>query len=343
MRLRRIVPLFPGLFCLFVTGCGAMMGSLRKDLDDGITNDRGGPTYGGPMAEGGFLSESMGESGYGSGNLGGDRYNAVGHSERGPASALNSPGPDSWVGQEKNENARRDAMHGNMAGSEEESAKNGNVPPPVKRLYKNGMRATRADFIDESPNEGSLWASDGQTNYYFTKNKVRGVGDIVSLNLDDAIIKDMTLEIRRRLTPGEMGREISNAQYRIRKKVLAGDSTDPVDLGADKSTPADPNAQAQKKDVASVRAEDREIPMATEADIDLSKSVELKTGDTMLGEIMERYPNGNYKIRAIKRIPYKNGAPRLMSVVGVVRGADISEDDQVSAGKLYEYRLEAQR
>jgi flagellar basal body L-ring protein FlgH len=62
-----------------------------------------------------------------------------------------------------------------------------------------------------------------------------------------------------------------------------------------------------------------------------------------MAEIIERYPNGNYKIRGTKRVLYKNGTPRLVNLVGVVRGSDIAEDDTVPSGKLYEYRLEAVR
>jgi hypothetical protein len=84
------------------------------------------------------------------------------------------------------------------------------------------------------------------------------------------------------------------------------------------------------------------VPRATLADVDIYPELELKPGDTMMGEILERYPNGNYKIRTIKKVPFKKGPPRLVSVVGVVKGSDINDDtDSVNAGKLYEYRVEA--
>jgi flagellar basal body L-ring protein FlgH len=59
-------------------------------------------------------------------------------------------------------------------------------------------------------------------------------------------------------------------------------------------------------------------------------------------EIVERYPNGNYKIRGTRRIPYRTGY-RMLSMVGIVKGSDISDDDSVVSGKLYEYRLEVIR
>jgi flagellar basal body L-ring protein FlgH len=76
-------------------------------------------------------------------------------------------------------------------------------------------------------------------------------------------------------------------------------------------------------------------------DVDLGPSLEVKAGDTMMGEILERHPNGNYRIRAIKRVQYKNGPARLVSVMGLVRAKDIDEDtDGVASGKLYDYRVE---
>jgi flagellar basal body L-ring protein FlgH len=62
----------------------------------------------------------------------------------------------------------------------------------------------------------------------------------------------------------------------------------------------------------------------------------------MMGEIVERYPNGNYKIRAIKRIAYRGGY-RMLTMIGVAKSADITEEDTIGSGKLYEYRLEVIR
>ena len=80
---------------------------------------------------------------------------------------------------------------------------------------------------------------------------------------------------------------------------------------------------------------------ATQADIDVARSLDVKQGDTIMAEITDRYANGNYKIRGTKRIQYKGGPPRLITIVGVARGQDIGEDDLVASGKLYEYRIQA--
>jgi flagellar L-ring protein precursor FlgH len=325
---------------LSTTGCAKLMGGLRPDLDD--QTQASGPTQGGQWPERGFLAEDYPE------NPGAEKYSAVGHSERGVAS-VNDPASAAeaqWYTQNDATDLRRDAYRGEQDGSPTFS-NNPNVAPPTKRQYRNGNRATRADFVDDSQNEGSLWASDGQTNYYFTKNKIRGVGDIISIKMENDIIKDLGTEIKRNLTPGEKDAELADAQDRLNKKALGIATADPAaatpPAGAAPGTPpaATPPAAADGRTLASGPAAG--APIATPADVDVSKSLEVKTGDLIMAEIVERYPNGNYKIRGTKRVLYKNGSPRLATVVAVAKGTDIGEDDVINSGKLYEYRLEAFR
>jgi flagellar basal body L-ring protein FlgH len=86
---------------------------------------------------------------------------------------------------------------------------------------------------------------------------------------------------------------------------------------------------------------EKRVPRATFEDVDLSKSLEAKSGDILMGEILERFPNGNYKIRAVKRVIYKYGPPRVVSIIGVVKASDINEEtDQIHSERLYEYRVD---
>jgi flagellar L-ring protein precursor FlgH len=338
----RCLLVFLTLAFLSLAGCAQMMGALRRDLDDGDAASEP-PTVGGRFPEHGFLSQDVPEGG-----SAGDRY--VGHSDRGPASsgANNSAGSRSWLTPASADAARRDAGRGadEEGGPSSDSAPN--MDPSVRRQYKNGARATRADFLDESQNEGSLWASDGQTNYYFTKNKIRGVGDIITINLEADLVKSVGLESRRTLSPREKEYELMAAQERLRLKATGGASPDDAKKDTVASSAAAPTrspaaASGTPNAAAATAASEAEVPQATFADVDVSKSLDMKTGDTMMGEIIERYPNGNYKVRATKKVPYKGGAPRFVSVVGVVKGSDIAEDDTVGSGKLYEYRVDANR
>ncbi len=355
--LRKSLSLFEplALALIFTTSCGQLMGNLRRDLDDSEPYMAASePVTGGRWTEKGFLNEEMPDGGYGR-----TPYASIGHSEREPASAPSSgfSGSQSWISPDAQEASRRDIYRSAETG-EAPAVSFSNTPdlePSVKRKYKNGNRASRADFVDESQNEGSLWASDGQTNYYFTKNKIRSVGDIISLAVEPDLATDVVREVTRTLSPKEKTAELNLAQDRIRAKYLGQPSPDlanPViaKKEADKDTvPTNaasperaPVSEGQKSEKKPEVDEDK-IPIATAADMDLTKTLEIKAGDVMMGEIVERYPNVNYKIRALKKIPYKKGSPRLITLIGVVKGTDITEEDTTSSGKLYEYRLEAIR
>ncbi len=355
LSLLRIVTLFAVVCALFLGAC-ANLASLRGRSDDyGDGSDSG--TYGGSWDERGLMSES------GAANNDEEPYYSRG---RGIASvgpgASQGGGRSSWVSSTRQEANRRDGMRqsggsrGGIAGQEGESAvSSGSTPvlePATKRLYKSPARATRSDFVDESDNEGSLWASSGQTNYYFLKNRVRSVGDIVTVKVEAEVVKEVFNEIKKTLTPLEKQLELARAQDRIKAKLLGLDDPSEKDKDSkDKKKDAiASSAAAPARAPAEMQAEGGdskkmvlEMPRATVSDIDLSRSVELKADDTMMGEITERFPNGNYKVRAIRKVPYKGGGTRLVSLVGIVKGADISEEDVITSGKLYEYRLEAVR
>ncbi len=311
---------------LLLTACSQIMGNLRRDLNDEQYDS--GPTMGGRWSEAGFLDDEYQEP-----------------SGRSPASdsAGGAGGRRSWVSSADQDANQRDRYRGVTEEGEEQEPSFSNTPnmaPPVKRLYKNGNRATRADFVDESNNEGSLWASDGQTNYYFTKNKVRGLGDIITIASDAALVKDTAVEIARVMTPDERDEEIELAQARINNPPpVTGDKKDQIasSAAAADRAPAGENAEKDKD-----KKSDKDSKKATWADVDLTQAMEFKAGDPFMAEIVQRYPNGNYKVRGVKKVRYRNGY-RLINLVGVVKGSDITEDDQVPAGKLYEYRLQANR
>lgn len=329
-------------FVFLELGCAKLMGNLRRDLDD--SDPPSYPTVGGLWSERGFLNESMPEGGVYS-----ERMGALGHTERGPASMNFKGSRDgrTWVTPERAEANRRDRYRDQEVDPEEEEGVSfSNTPrldPPTLRLYKNGVRATRQDFVDDLPNEGSLWGSDGQTNYYFTKNKVRTAGDIITVNLEENLIRDVSQEVRRTLSPNEKKMELALAQDRLKNKFLGIPDSNDKKNSSNPVIEAPAGGDKQKTTEGGNQPSPPEIPVVSLADIDVGKSLEIKGGDTMMAEIVERYPNGNYKVRGTKKIPYKNGTPRLVTLLGVVKSSDINEEDVVASGKLYEYRLEAIR
>lgn len=325
-QLRALTALSLALMSFALSACsGKWMGGLRRDLNDDAYASRG-PTVGGVWTERGLLSEDMEEEALQ------ESSERVGHRDRAPASTgWNQSG--SWVNEDQYQAARRDSRRTPLSMSE-------SLDEPIRQKpYKNGRRATRADFVDEDSNESSLWASDGQTNYFFTKNKVRSTGDILSVTIEAELLRDMGVEIARNLSEEDRETELEIAQERLRQQSLGG-TTDQVQSSA--AATAQAGGQGYNSQPAGNKKEDQEVRKATVADIDLSRSLGVKAGDTIMAEIIERFQNGNYKIRGIKKVPYRNGT-RTVSLVAIVRGPDISDEDVIPSGKLYEYRLDATR
>jgi len=286
--------------------------------------------------------------------------------------SLGDRGPASF----EESNTTRDRVNEDISASQGEardvlsSSTAAVVEPERKRLYKHGERASADDFIDQSQEEGSLWASSGQTNYYFTKNKIRNPGDIISLKIEKDIYQEIGTEIKKTLTPKEKSVEIDLLRKKYIAKLLSGTTGSasksdqitttaaapvPPQTGSpDKNAnPAEVDSSDQTDSVNALRLSSQtgaplttaeleaKIPKFKMNDVDIYHSIQLKQGDTMMGEILERFPNGNYRIRTVKRIPYKQGSSRLVSVLGIVKSADISEDtDVINSGKVYDYRVE---
>jgi flagellar basal body L-ring protein FlgH len=331
------------LVILQLSGCANMFAEGYRDPSAELPID--GPTHGGRWTERGLLADDPPE-----GLFGRHRLSDAGRAPAGQAE-------NSWIAPERREalerDARRDFQDGARAdfGIQEPSfSTTPNFVPAAKQNYR-AARATRNDFVDQSQSEGSLWASDGQTNYYFTKNKVRSIGDIIALKLEKDLHQDIAQEIKRTLNPREREHELILAQERLRAQAQTPERTPASAAAGQKSAVQKVPAKAKERE-PSLTPSDAEtlgsanspaVRDATYADIDVAPNLELKPEDLIMGEIVERYPNGNYKIRGIKKIPYKAGNPRLVSIVGIVKSTDITEDDSILSGKLYEYRLEAAR
>jgi len=319
--------LLSALTIVSFTGCGTLFG-LRPDFDDGSAYENE-PTTGGAYSEAGYLDEERSNRN--------PAYANPGHSDNESNGAMGGRG--SWLGDDS-------ALRGRQAQtrmSEEgvvsySTAPNMNVPS--KRGYKNGGgRATKEDFIDDAKVDGSLWTSDGQTNYFLTKNRIRTVGDILAVVANEEFVKDVAFELKKSLNPDEREAEIAIAQERLRRKANGLPEDDTVASSASSSAraPAAINADGSEPEKKEV-----DVPRASWADVDLKKSIEFKAGDQCMAEVVDRYPNGNYKVRGVKKIRLRNGY-RMINFVAIAKNSDISEEDKIDAGKLYEYRIEALR
>ncbi len=234
--------------------------------------------------------------------------------------------------------ARAPAMSRNLEGPAEDvldptedtvrariEAKRGQAQAKIR-----GDRVTRADFFDNAPSDGSLWATENDGNYFFTKGKVHAVGDIVSVKLEDSMVKQVAEEIKKSLSPAEQ--EVEMALYLRNTEGAKNDQ----DLKAYRNVASDDlNSEAEE-------VKQRMEKAVRWSQVDLSTAIGLAPAEELRAEIVDRYQNGNFKIRAVKRVLYR-GSSKMVSLVGVAPVADFDEKDMINSGKLYEYQIRVTR
>ncbi len=201
----------------------------------------------------------------------------------------------------------------------------------TKANYSRGDRATRTDFYDNTPSDGSLWANENDANYFFTKGKVRTPGDIISVKLEDPMIRQFAEEIKKSLTPAEQ--EVEMALYRKNEAAAKNDG----DLQAYRNVASDDLKTSEAEEV-----KDRMEKSVRWSQVDLTKVIGLAPNEELRAEIIDRYQNGNFKIRAVKRVLYR-GSSKNVSIVAVAPAADFDEKDLINSGKLYEYKIRVAR
>ncbi len=197
--------------------------------------------------------------------------------------------------------------------------------------YQRGDRATKVDFYDNAANDGSLWAKEDDSNYFFTKGKVHAAGDIISVKLEEPIIKQVAEEVKKGLTPAEQ--EVEMALYRKNNAAAKDDK----DISAYRNI-----AEEDLRNSEAENIRDKMVKAVRWSQVDLSGALGLAPNEEMRAEIIERFSNGNYKIRAVKRILYR-GSTKLVSMVAIAPVADLDEKDLIASGKLYEYKVKVAR
>lgn len=307
-----------------LSGCSQLMGGLRPDLNDEYRQDKE-PTTGGRFSEASMLDDNRGR--------GPDSEGA--HADRPSDGRMGGQG--SWLQAGEDERMAR----GRPSREEEDEDQPKLAARPVlQKKYKNGNRATRADFVDDSRDDGSLWTSEGQTNYFLTKNQIKSEGDLVTVITDEEFLKDIAAELKRTMSPDDREVQMDIAQERARRVAMGLPETDAPAAKDDKVA----NSQSAPTRAPASEGDEKKaiIPSVTWAQVDLRKSMELKAGDPVMMEVLERYPNGNYKLRGLKKVRL-NGQSKMVSVIAIAKNTDITADETIPAGKLYEYRIEAVR
>jgi flagellar basal body L-ring protein FlgH len=197
--------------------------------------------------------------------------------------------------------------------------------------FVHGDRATRDDFYDNAPGDGSLWSKENDANYFFTKGKNHTTGDIISVKLEDSMVKQVAEEVKKSLTPAEQ--EVEMALYLKNNDAAKNDQ----DLKAYR------NVASEDLKSAEAQAVEAKMEKAVRwSQVDLSKVIGMNPNEELRAEIIDRFQNGNFKIRAVKRVLYR-GSSKTISMVAVAPAADLDDKDTINSGKLYEYKVRVAR
>lgn len=351
---RKMLLIAAAFFATMLSGCSGMFSGLRSDYDDERASYDGGSS-GGMWPERGILDGEDPDAN--------SSYDYIAN-DRDPAAARYQPydARATWVQDAEMASNRRDEYRRYVSDGEGE-VRDGYAQAQMtigqgggagddyvsKKIYKNGARATRKDFQDDA-GEGSLWSDGGQANYYFSKNKVRGVGDIITLKTEPDLVRTVAAEVKARLNDDERDREVEllKAQTQARRDQIKTSNAapqNPLETPGRAIASDGKDGATTQKDAAAAMAEEIVVPDEEEPGfqhVNLVNAINLRPGDPMMAEIIERYPNGNYKVRASKQILYRN-SKRTIKVLGIVKPGDIGEDDSVASSKLYEYRTQVYR
>ncbi len=192
-------------------------------------------------------------------------------------------------------------------------------------------RLTRNDFIDQSPGDGSLWTGESDGNYFYSKTKIRAHGDIVSVRAEDDLIRQIGEEIKKTLSPAEQ--EVEMALYLKNNPAAQGDK----DVEAFRKVKDENLNTSAAEDV-----KERMEKAVRWSQIDLSKAVSVVPNEEFRAEIIDRFKNGNYKIKSVKRVLYR-GSSKTVSLVAVAPASDFDDTDSIKSGKLYEYKVRVAR
>lgn len=169
------------------------------------------------------------------------------------------------------------------------------MPPTIKRDYVQKQRYNTDDLRD-NVNEGSLWFGGGQQNYLFSKNKNRKPGDIVIINVQGKLKKEISLELVR--------------AFPVIKKPISKNKNQKDSKGPQNETANN----APKED---------------------EKVNESKVYDHISGIITENLEKEHVLIKGRKDVLFKN-RKRLIEVKGLIARRDINDQDEIDSSKLIE-------
>lgn len=197
-----------------------------------------------------------------------------------------------------------------LASIEHESSEAGAAIPEFRR-------ATRKDFIDNEMRENSLWDDQGQNNYLFSHNRERQTGDLLTIDIEKELKRDIQYQLWMTLSP----------EQRKPKKKAKAEGVD----GAKPATGAQPATTAKS-------AEEKGKDEAEEA-AKTNLASGGKDDDLVRMEVVENLGNGVVRAIGQKKVIYR-GASRVVEVMALVNNKDVDDGNRVKSSAFLDMKTQ---
>lgn len=188
-------------------------------------------------------------------------------------------------------------------------------PAPSAPEYSAPRRYTKADFVDREASENSLWDAQGQSNYLFSHNRRREPGDLVTIDVEKELRREIQYQLWMTLPP----------EMRRVKRAPASTGTDAVKNAA-AAADANKSQEERNKDAAEEAAK-------------TNLALNGKDDDIVRMEVVENLGNGLVRMVGQKRVIYK-GASRIVEVMALVNNKDIDDNNRLKSSALLDMQTQ---
>lgn len=194
--------------------------------------------------------------------------------------------------------------------------------------YNNGpsstRRLTRSDFVDNKVNENSLWDGQGQSNYLFSNNKRHELGDVVSVDVERDLKREIQYALFMNLPP---------EQRRVKRprpdRALASNDKKAGGGAPDAKSVADAGKSELEK--GKDAAEE-----AAKVNMDSGGG---KDDEVLRMEVVESAPGGMVRFLGQKRVVYR-GVSRVVEIVSLANGKDVDENGKIKSGAFIDTKTQ---
>jgi flagellar basal body L-ring protein FlgH len=186
------------------------------------------------------------------------------------------------------------------------------VAPEPRRRY------TRQDFVDSNASENSLWDSQGQENFLFTHNRQAQPGDLVTVDVEKELKREIQYQLWMTLPP----------EQRRKRKPASADAAKAADGAQAAAAPAEANKSSDEKnrDAAEEAAKTNIAPGG-------------KDDDVVRMEVAENLGNGIMRMVGQKRVIYR-GVARIVEVTSLVNNKDVDSNGRVKSSAFLDMKTQ---